>query len=133
MPSAHIDTFARDNLPPPNLWPDFLLDRPEFQYPDWINVGTGTAVSFASDAAALDVVEVTGDMVNPIDLSSVESTSIFTEAQFDAVPVARNVTGVALLAPGTAAAGPPARLLYGTVYRSPLDTMVPERAAASET
>ncbi|MCC7249237.1 MAG: TonB-dependent receptor, partial [Lysobacter sp.] len=66
-----------------------------------VNVGTGTAVSFASDAAALDVVEVTGDMVNPIDLSSVESTSIFTEAQFDAVPVARNVTGVALLAPGT--------------------------------
>ena len=38
-PSGHIDTFARDNLPPPDLWPDFLLDRPEFQYPDWINVG----------------------------------------------------------------------------------------------
>ena len=53
--------------------------------------------SFATDAASLDVVEVTGEMVNPIDLSSVESTSIFTEAQFDAVPVARNVTGVALL------------------------------------
>ena len=66
-----------------------------------VNVGTGTAVSFAADAASLDVVEVTGEMVNPIDLSSVESTSIFTEAQFDAVPVARNVTGVALLAPGT--------------------------------
>ena len=38
-PSGHIDTFARDNLPPPELWPDFLLDRPEFQYPDWLNAG----------------------------------------------------------------------------------------------
>lgn len=66
-----------------------------------VNVGTGTAVSFAADAAALDVVVVTGDSVNPIDISSVESTSIFTEAQLDALPVARNITGVALLAPGT--------------------------------
>jgi 2-aminobenzoate-CoA ligase len=36
-PSAHVDTFARDNLPPAELWPDILLDRPEFQYPDHIN------------------------------------------------------------------------------------------------
>jgi 2-aminobenzoate-CoA ligase len=38
-PSAHVDTFARDNLPPAEHWPDLLLDRPEFQYPDYINVG----------------------------------------------------------------------------------------------
>ena len=38
-PSAHVDTFTRDNLPPAELWPDLLLDRPEFQYPDHINVG----------------------------------------------------------------------------------------------
>jgi 2-aminobenzoate-CoA ligase len=25
-PSAHIDTFARDNLPPPDQWPELLLD-----------------------------------------------------------------------------------------------------------
>jgi 2-aminobenzoate-CoA ligase len=36
-PSAHVDTFTRDNLPPPDLWPDLLLDRPEFQYPDRLN------------------------------------------------------------------------------------------------
>jgi len=36
-PSAHVDTFTRDNLPPVETWPDFLLDRPEFQYPDHIN------------------------------------------------------------------------------------------------
>ena len=38
-PSAHVDTFARDNLPPPDQWPDILLDRPEFQYPERLNAG----------------------------------------------------------------------------------------------
>jgi 2-aminobenzoate-CoA ligase len=38
-PSAHVDTFARDNLPPFDQWPDLLLDRAEFQYPERINVG----------------------------------------------------------------------------------------------
>jgi 2-aminobenzoate-CoA ligase len=36
-PSAHVDTFTRDNLPPFEQWPDLLLDRPEFQYPDRLN------------------------------------------------------------------------------------------------
>jgi len=36
-PTAHVDTFARDNLPPFDLWPKLLLDRPEFQYPDYLN------------------------------------------------------------------------------------------------
>lgn len=36
-PTAHTDTFARDNLPPQNQWPEFLLDG--FDYPDHINVG----------------------------------------------------------------------------------------------
>lgn len=34
-PSAHVDTFARDNLPPPDLQPDYLLDR--FPYPERLN------------------------------------------------------------------------------------------------
>jgi 2-aminobenzoate-CoA ligase len=37
-PSAHVDTFSRDNLPPFDQWPDLLLDRPEFQYPPYLNV-----------------------------------------------------------------------------------------------
>ena len=36
-PSAHIDTFSRDNLPPSDQWPDFLLE--EYPYPDLVNVG----------------------------------------------------------------------------------------------
>lgn len=35
--SAHIDTFARDNLPPQSQWPDFLFTRPELAYPDRLN------------------------------------------------------------------------------------------------
>ncbi len=34
-PTAHEDTFARDNLPPADQWPDFLLGS--FPYPDRIN------------------------------------------------------------------------------------------------
>ena len=36
-PSAHVDTFTRDNLPPFDQWPDLPLDRPEFQYPERLN------------------------------------------------------------------------------------------------
>src|SRR6185437_10713364 len=36
-PSAHVDDFARRNLPPSEQWPEMLLDRPEFQYPDHLN------------------------------------------------------------------------------------------------
>ncbi|HEY8338125.1 MAG TPA: AMP-binding protein [Tardiphaga sp.] len=35
--TAHVDTFARDNMPPPEQLPDFLFTRPEFQYPARIN------------------------------------------------------------------------------------------------
>jgi 2-aminobenzoate-CoA ligase len=36
-PTAHIDTFARANLPPESMWPEFKLDG--FEYPDHVNVG----------------------------------------------------------------------------------------------
>lgn len=40
MPTAHIDTFARDNLPPPAQQPDFLFDLPELQFPAQLNCAT---------------------------------------------------------------------------------------------
>jgi 2-aminobenzoate-CoA ligase len=36
-PSAHTDAFTRENLPPSNQWPEFLIDQ--FNYPDYLNVG----------------------------------------------------------------------------------------------
>jgi len=35
LPSAHADTFSRDNLPPFDQWPEFLLEG--FDYPDQLN------------------------------------------------------------------------------------------------
>jgi len=35
-PTAHIDTFSRDNLPHQNKQPDFILNN--FNYPDFLNV-----------------------------------------------------------------------------------------------
>jgi 2-aminobenzoate-CoA ligase len=36
-PSAHADTFCRDNLPPQELWPDFRFTLPELRYPERLN------------------------------------------------------------------------------------------------
>jgi 2-aminobenzoate-CoA ligase len=35
--TGHIDTFARENLPPASDWPDFLFTLPELQYPARLN------------------------------------------------------------------------------------------------
>jgi 2-aminobenzoate-CoA ligase len=40
MPTAHIDTFARDNLPPLAQQPDFLFTLPELQFPAQMNCAT---------------------------------------------------------------------------------------------
>jgi 2-aminobenzoate-CoA ligase len=36
-PSAHADTFCRDNLPPPEQWPEFVFDLPGLSYPAQLN------------------------------------------------------------------------------------------------
>ncbi len=40
MSSAHIDTFARDNLPPVDQQPQFIFDLPELQFPTHLNCAT---------------------------------------------------------------------------------------------
>ena len=70
-----------------------------------VNVGSAANVDFVSasgEATTLDTVTVVGSgAINPIDVSSVESTTILTAAQVAKIPVPRNITSVALLAPGT--------------------------------
>jgi 2-aminobenzoate-CoA ligase len=39
-PSAHVDTFCRDHLPPAQTWPEFLFDLPELRYPERLNCAT---------------------------------------------------------------------------------------------
>jgi 2-aminobenzoate-CoA ligase len=38
IPSAHADTFARDNLPPQSAWPEFIFELPELRYPERLNI-----------------------------------------------------------------------------------------------
>ena len=40
MPSAHIDTFARDHLPPLELQPEYHFDLPGLQFPEQLNCAT---------------------------------------------------------------------------------------------
>ena len=69
-----------------------------------VNVGTASNIDFVTAGAepgSLDTVTVVGSAVNPIDVSSVESTTILTAEQINKIPVSRDTTSVALLAPGT--------------------------------
>ena len=40
LKSGHVDTFARDNLPPREQWPEFKFALPELQYPERLNCVT---------------------------------------------------------------------------------------------
>ncbi|MGO4103741.1 AMP-binding protein [Leifsonia sp. YAF41] len=56
-PSAHVDSFTRDRLPPRDTWPTFEFTLPELQYKDRLNaaeelIDAGVA-RFGSDRIAL--------------------------------------------------------------------------------
>lgn len=36
-PSAHVDTFANDHLPPRDQWPELIFELPELQFPERLN------------------------------------------------------------------------------------------------
>jgi 2-aminobenzoate-CoA ligase len=40
LPSAHVDAFCRDHLPPDDQWPELVFTLPELQYPDRLNAAT---------------------------------------------------------------------------------------------
>lgn len=48
-PSAHVDTFCRDSLPPAALWPDLEFTLPGLSYPDRLNAA-GELLSRTIDA-----------------------------------------------------------------------------------
>jgi 2-aminobenzoate-CoA ligase len=62
--SGHVDTFARDNLPPREQWPEFTFDLPDLQYPErlncvtewvdrWIVAGQGSRICMISPGEML--------------------------------------------------------------------------------
>ena len=69
---------------------------------DFTAAAPGTPGAAPGDATTLDTITVVASgLVNPIDVSSVESTTILTSEQIKLIPVAQDTTSVALLAPGT--------------------------------
>src|SRR3954465_10628465 len=61
--TAHVDTFARQHLPPAELWPEFIFTRPELRYPPrlncvsyfldrWVEQGHGDAPCVISPAVS---------------------------------------------------------------------------------
>jgi acyl-CoA synthetase (AMP-forming)/AMP-acid ligase II len=56
-PSAHVDTFCRDHLPPADQWPSLEFTLPELAYPDRINCAdtllTDTIARFGPDRPCL--------------------------------------------------------------------------------
>ncbi|MCG2625977.1 benzoate-CoA ligase family protein [Bradyrhizobium sp. WYCCWR 13023] len=61
--TAHVDKFARQHLPPPDLWPEFIFTRPELCYPArlncvsyfldrWVEQGHGDAPCVISPAVS---------------------------------------------------------------------------------
>jgi 2-aminobenzoate-CoA ligase len=53
LPSAHVDSFARDNLPQKALWPELIFTLPELHYPDR-RAPDGTRWTYAQLAAQVN-------------------------------------------------------------------------------
>src|SRR3546814_13229700 len=52
-PSAHIDTFSRDHLPPVEQWPELLLEgNPDVAYPARLNCAVAMVDEVAGKAGA---------------------------------------------------------------------------------
>jgi 2-aminobenzoate-CoA ligase len=73
-PSAHVDTFCRDHLPPADQWPDFHFDLPELAYPERLNCAEelldATVRRFGADRPCLRTPAETwtyGDLLRRVD------------------------------------------------------------------
>ncbi|MCC6416018.1 MAG: TonB-dependent receptor [Opitutaceae bacterium] len=72
-----------------------------------VSLASTAYASFGDDAVVeLEKFEVTGMTFNPIDFSRTESVTVFNAVQLKQLPVARNTTDVALMAPGTVQGDP---------------------------
>ncbi|EMY33141.1 acyl-CoA synthetase [Arthrobacter crystallopoietes BAB-32] len=60
-PSAHVDSFTRDHLPPAEQWPVLEFTLPELQYPDRLNAAAilidDAVATFGADRPALHTPE----------------------------------------------------------------------------
>jgi len=64
-----------------------------------VSLGNNTTADFSVESS-VEVISVTGSRVSMVDVSSMDSGLVIGEGDIDRMPVARNMTSVALLAPG---------------------------------
>ncbi len=64
--TAHLDTFAKDQLPPREQWPELIFDLPELQYPERMNAA----------ALLLDRAVAAGHADSPVIWTSVDGRPV---------------------------------------------------------
>jgi 2-aminobenzoate-CoA ligase len=101
--SGHVDTFARDNLPPQAQWPEFRFTLPELQYPERLNCvtefvdrwvfGAGERIAIVSPAETLTYAQL-AERINRIanvltrDLGLVPGNRVLMRAPNSAMAIA---------------------------------------------
>lgn len=94
-------TFRIGSLPPGNYKVTYTENGAPVTKDATVAIGSSTLVGTGSDVLELEKFVVGGLSVNPIDFGNMESVSVFNEKTLDLLPIARNTSAVALLAPGT--------------------------------
>ena len=96
------------NALPPGSYTVFLKKAAVATRVETVTVvaGVGSSVNFGGvntiSVTHLDEVEVHGGaIITPIDISTAQTTTIYSAQRIEVIPVAKDVTSVALLAPGT--------------------------------
>ncbi len=99
-PVSEDGRFRMNNVPPGGY--EVMLPDGSQRANVKVTLGQGTSVVFVPGDVPmlLDTVTVSGAQVAPIDVTVTEASFNIGEAQFDVMPVARNITAVALLSPG---------------------------------
>src|SRR2546421_477521 len=102
--SGHVDSFARDNLPPRDQWPELRFTLPELQYPDrlncvtefvdrWVAGGEGDRIALMSPAETLTYAQL-AERINRIanvltrDLGMVPGNRVLLRAPNNAMAIA---------------------------------------------
>ena len=62
--TAHVDTFVRDNLPPPDQWPELKFTLPELQFPERYNASGILDAAIANGHGARNAVLCADDAIS---------------------------------------------------------------------
>lgn len=90
--------YSFGELPPG----DYQISADDLTREAHVNAGAGSQVIFTGgDPANLSTVEVRANAITSLDVSSTDTSMVFSAAQLQRLPVQRDVTRVALLTPGT--------------------------------